>query len=99
MENRIDLVLYNSYDLTSILDLYAGILRKVCANGLIAWDKMYNFKHKHIGFNMGEFLESARSLAGSMGNISGRIEDMQRTSGSLKSSHFYDLGAHASVSR
>lgn len=78
MENRIDLVLYNSHDLTSILDLYAGIFRKVCANGLIAWDKMYNFKHKHIGFNMDDFLESARNLAGSMGNISDRIEDMQR---------------------
>lgn len=78
MENRIDLVLYNSHDLTSILDLYAGILRKICTNGLIAWDKMYNFKHKHIGFNMDEFLESARTLAGSTGKIADRIEDMQR---------------------
>ena len=78
MENRIDLVLYNSHDLTSILDLYAGILRKICSNGLVAWDKMFNFKHKHIGFNMDEFLESARTIAGNMGVISERIEDMQR---------------------
>lgn len=76
-EERIDLVLYNSHDRGCAFNLMASIWRKVCGNGLMVSSNLLNFKHRHIGFNQNEFIESANKIASHAGLIAERINEFK----------------------
>jgi hypothetical protein len=72
-EERIDLVLNNSHDRGCAFKLAASVWRKICENGLMVSSELYNFFHKHIGFDSQAFMESAYKIADGAGEIAARV--------------------------
>jgi hypothetical protein len=76
-QERVDLVMYNSHDRGCAFHLIASIWRKVCGNGLMVSSNLYNFSHKHIGFDNKAFIASAYKIAEGAGRIGARVEQMK----------------------
>jgi hypothetical protein len=76
-QERLDLTLINSHDRGSAFQLMASVFRKVCANGLMVSSELFNFSHKHLGFDGDAFLDSAREIAGGAGEIAAEIDTMK----------------------
>ena len=77
-DERIDLLLFNSHDRGCSFRLMAGIWRFACSNGLVVGDEYANFRHKHIGFNPDDFMQSAVQIAGSAGEIANQMDDFKQ---------------------
>lgn len=54
-----EIVIVNSHDRTATLQMYAGLFRIVCLNGLIAGDKWESFQFRHIGAGLSDQLDKA----------------------------------------
>ena len=76
-QERVDLVMYNSHDRGCAFNLIASIWRKVCGNGLMVSSKLFNFSHKHIGFDNRAFIESAHAIARGAGQIGAQVENLK----------------------
>lgn len=76
-QERIDLCLFNSHDLSTAFMMCAGILRFVCTNGLVVGEGVLSFRHKHIGFSQAEFLANVNAIAESSNLISDKIDDFK----------------------
>ena len=57
-EDRLELVITNSYDGRSKLKVSLGIFRLVCSNGLVVGDIFYSISQKHIGPTVEQDLEN-----------------------------------------
>lgn len=71
---RVDLVLYNSHDRGCAFNLMASVWRKICSNGLMVSSDLFNFSHRHIGFNETSFLESAHKIVNGAGEIAAHVD-------------------------
>ena len=76
-QERVDLVMTNSHDRGCAFKLLASIWRKICSNGLMVSSKMYNFSHKHIGFDEKAFMDSAFTIAEGAGEIAAQVDDLK----------------------
>lgn len=76
-EERVDLVMYNSHDTGCAFNLIASIWRKVCGNGLMVASNLFNFSHKHIGFDGQAFIDSAYKIADGAGEIAKQVDDLK----------------------
>ena len=75
-EERIDLVLNNSHDRGCAFKLAASVWRKICENGLMVSSGLYNFSHKHIGFDSHAFIDSAYKIADGAGESAENILEL-----------------------
>lgn len=71
---RVDLVLFNSHDRGCAFNLIASVWRKICSNGLMVSSDLFNFSHRHIGFNGDAFLESAEKIVNGAGEIATQVD-------------------------
>lgn len=76
-DERIDLVMYNSHDRATAFMIALGIFRFICTNGLIVGENMMSFRHKHMGFEEGIFLESVNEIANSGALITNKIDSFK----------------------
>lgn len=76
-EERVDMVLYNSHDRGSAFSLSAAIWRKICSNGLMVSSDLFSFRHKHIGFDYKDFMNSADKIANGAGQIQERVNEFK----------------------
>lgn len=76
-EERVDLMMYNSHDRGCAFHLMASIWRKVCGNGLMVATELFNFSHKHIGFDSDAFAHSAEQIAVNAGDIAAQVETLK----------------------
>lgn len=76
-DERVDLVLYNSHDRGCAFNLIASIWRKICGNGLMVSSDLFNFSHKHIGFDGEAFVKSAFQIAEGSAEIAEQVNDMK----------------------
>lgn len=76
-QERVDLVLYNSHDRGCAFNLIASIWRQICGNGLMVSSDLFNFSHKHIGFNGEAFVQSAFQIAEGSAEIAEQVNDMK----------------------
>jgi hypothetical protein len=74
---RLRLMLGNSHDRTMRHWLYAGIFRKVCSNGLIAFTaRIASMRTLHLHISMEQVLKTADDIAGSGNLLAGLVKDM-----------------------
>lgn len=76
-EERVDMVLTNSHDRGCAFQLTASVWRKICGNGLMVSSDLYNFSHRHIGFDGQAFMDSAYKIAESAGEIASQVDDLK----------------------
>lgn len=76
-QERVDLMMYNSHDRGCAFHLIASIWRKVCGNGLMVAADLFNFSHKHIGFDSDAFAHSAQQIAANAGEIATEVETLK----------------------
>ncbi len=96
-DERIDLLLYNSHDRGCSFKLMAGIWRFICSNGLVVGDEYANFSHKHIGFNPDNFMQSAVQIAGSAGDIAGKMDELKQVELIPEAQEIFAKSAHQLV--
>ena len=98
-EERIELCLFNSHDLSTAVVIAAGILRFVCTNGLIVGEGVLSFRHKHLGFSQADFLENVNRIAESSNLISNKIDDFRTIEMSPKDVNRYAWEAASLISK
>ena len=76
-QERVDLVLHNSHDRGTAFKLAASVWRMICGNGLMVANEFLTFKHKHIGFDAEQFIDSARVISESAGTISDKVDEFK----------------------
>lgn len=76
-QERIDMVMYNSHDRGCAFNLIASIWRKVCGNGLMVSSDVFNFSHKHMGFDSDAFAYSAQQIAANAGKIAAQVDTLK----------------------
>jgi hypothetical protein len=93
-QERVDLVMFNSHDRGCAFHLMASIWRKVCGNGLMVAADLFNFSHKHIGFDAEAFAYSAQQIASSAGEIAAQVEDLKAIELQPNEKGIYATAAH-----
>jgi hypothetical protein len=96
-EERIDLVLHNSHDRGCAFKLAASVWRKICENGLMVSSELYNFSHKHIGFDSQAFMDSAYKIADGAGEIAARVGDLKTIELAPNEKGVFAMAAHQLV--
>ena len=96
-EERVDMVLTNSHDRGCAFQLTASIWRKICGNGLMVSCDLYNFSHRHIGFDGQAFMDSAYKIAESAGEIAGQVDDLKTIDLQPDEKGVYAAAAHRLV--
>jgi len=96
-EERVDLVLHNSHDRGCAFKLSASVWRKICGNGLMVSSELYNFSHKHIGFDSQAFIDSAYKIADGAGEIAARVDDMKTIELAPNEKGVFAMAAHQLV--
>jgi hypothetical protein len=96
-EERIDLVLNNSHDRGCAFKLAASVWRKICENGLMVSSELYNFSHKHIGFDSQAFMDSAYKIADGAGEIAARVGDLKTIELAPNEKGVFAMAAHQLV--
>ncbi len=76
-QERVDLVMTNSHDRGCAFLLSASIWRKICGNGLMVSSELYNFSHRHVGFERNVFLDSAYRIAEGAGDIAAQVQNLK----------------------
>jgi hypothetical protein len=72
-----EIVLVNSHDGTSAYNLYSGVFRLVCTNGLIRGDFSDTMKVRHTGNVVEEVVESTLSIAEMSEQVMQDVEEMK----------------------
>jgi len=96
-QERVDLVMTNSHDRGCAFKLLASIWRKICSNGLMVSSKMYNFSHKHIGFDEKDFMDSAYQIAEGAGEIAAKVDDLKTIDMAPNEKGVFAMAAHKLV--
>ena len=96
-EERIDLVLNNSHDRGCAFKLAASVWRKICENGLMVSSEMFNFSHKHIGFDSQACMDSAYKIADGAGEIAARVDDLKTIELASNEKGVFAMAAHQLV--
>jgi len=73
-----EIVLVNSHDGTSAYNLYSGVFRLVCTNGLIRGDLDDTMKVRHTGNVVQEVVESTLSIAHASEQVMWDVEEMKQ---------------------
>lgn len=74
-DKRFNLVLYNSHDRGSAFQLRGGIYRLVCSNGMVVGRDYMSFSHRHVNFQMNQFMESSRIISKGLLTIADKVEE------------------------
>jgi hypothetical protein len=93
-EERIDLILNNSHDRGCAFKLAASVWRKICENGLMVSSELYNFSHRHIGFDSQAFMDSAYKIADGAGEIAARVGDLKTIELAPNEKGVFAMAAH-----
>jgi Domain of unknown function (DUF932) len=96
-QERVDLVMTNSHDRGCAFQLCASIWRKICANGLMVSSKLFNFSHKHVGFDITAFLDSAYKIAEGTGDIATQVDNLKAIDLSPNEKGVFAMAAHELV--
>ncbi|MEX3859666.1 DUF932 domain-containing protein [Paraburkholderia sp. BR10923] len=72
-----EIVLINSHDGTSSYQMLAGLLRFVCANGMVCGDILQDIRIKHTGDIVHEVIEGAHTVLDGFGLIRDVTEEMK----------------------
>ncbi len=96
-QERVDLVMTNSHDRGCAFQLYASIWRKICGNGLMVSSKLFNFSHRHVGFDLKAFLNSAYQIAEGAGEIAEQVNDLKAIELSPNEKGVFAMAAHKLV--
>jgi hypothetical protein len=76
IDSRPELVVVNSYDGSSALQLMLGVFRLVCANGLVVGNKAISSSVRHVGDIDGNIDRSIAQIMGSIDTVAAQIETM-----------------------
>jgi len=74
-----EIILINSHDGASSYQLLAGLLRLVCANGLVVGDASHDIRIKHKGDVRGEVVEGAMRVLDDFDAVDASTEAMKAT--------------------
>jgi hypothetical protein len=96
-QERVDLVMTNSHDRGCAFQLCASIWRKICGNGLMVSSKLFNFSHRHVGFDITAFLNSAYQIAEGAGDIAAKVNDLKAIDLSPNEKGVFAMAAHKLV--
>jgi hypothetical protein len=94
-QERVDMVLHNSHDRGCAFKLSAAIWRKICGNGLMVASDLYNFSHRHVGFDPDALLESATTIAESATEIAGSVDEFKCIDMTQGERGVYAMAAHS----
>lgn len=73
-DRRIQMTLYNSHDAGSSFILTGGVYRLVCSNGMVVGSNQAEYRHRHMGFDADNFIESAKFVAEKMNVITDNLQ-------------------------
>jgi hypothetical protein len=90
-------VIINSHDRSSMLHMFAGMHRLVCANGLLVSSKEFcaPLRVRHTSGIVEEAMANLHRIAGDVGKVTGIIERMQRVHLTVKQQTAFASGALA----
>ena len=75
---RPEVVLLNSHDKSSAYQLYCGLFRLVCPNGMVVSDaKFHRISIKHFGFNPDSVIEASFKVLGAVPDIMNKVRLFQ----------------------
>lgn len=72
-----EIVLVNSHDGTSAYNLYSGVFRLVCTNGLIRGDFSDTMRVRHTGNVVSEVIDSTLEIAAESEGVMQEVEEMK----------------------
>ena len=76
-EEAIEAVLVNSHDRSCAYNLFAGVFRLICSNGMITGDTFERISVRHINFNPKEIVYASLELIDNAPIIAGSINEMK----------------------
>lgn len=74
-----EIVLVNSHDGTSSYQLFAGLFRMVCSNGMVAGDVMQDMRVHHKGDIVNDVIDAACRIIEDIDPMVESMEDMKQT--------------------
>ena len=74
---RMDYLLFNAHDSGSLFKSMLGPFSFVCSNGLICGEKLGQFTHRHLGFDIDKFVTNAQEMIKIGEGIGAVVEDWQ----------------------
>ena len=74
---RLEIAVYNSHDKGCAFQLTASVYRLICGNGLLHASDLFNFSHRHVGFDGNLFIESAQQIFSGADEIAGQVEALK----------------------
>ena len=81
-EDQLEILIKNSYDGRSKLNVSLGIYRLVCSNGLVVGETFESISQKHIGQNIEMELENKyEKLVAQAGRLSTTVEKLKNSTG------------------
>ena len=95
--HRLEMIMFNSHDAGSSFQLYAGVFRFVCMNGMVVGEQMEHFRHIHVGFDPDAFVRSAEAMSSRMGELGEVIDDWQGIKLDYNERRLYAESAHLLV--
>ena len=96
-QERVDLVMTNSHDRGCAFQLCASLWRKICGNGLMVSSKLFTFSHRHVGFDITDFIDSAYQIAEGAGDIAAQVNDLKAIDLSPNEKGVFAMAAHKLV--
>lgn len=93
-QERVDLVMTNSHDRGCAFQLCASIWRKICGNGLMVSSKLFNFSHRHVGFDIKAFMNSAYQIAEGAGDVAAQVNNLKAIDLSPNEKGVFAMAAH-----
>ena len=94
---RVDLILYNSHDCGCAFNLTASVWRKICSNGLMVSNDMFNFSHKHINFDADQLIQSSLTIGHQAGILADNVEKLKAIEMTPDERGVYAMAAHQLV--
>ena len=76
-EEAIEAVLVNSHDRSCAYNLFTGVFRLICSNGMITGDTFERISVRHINFNPKEIVYASLELIDNAPIIAGSINEMK----------------------
>lgn len=73
--HRADILLYNAHDVSATFKLRGGFFRFVCSNGLVVGEDIASVTHRHMGFNIDQFIEDANAFQKTLEVAGGMVEN------------------------
>jgi len=94
-EEKVELHLTNSHDRSSAYNIFMGIFRLICKNGLMVGTKGLTYSVKHIGFSPDMIAAGSKAIAEHSSAVAEQIGTMRKIELSPKEQLAYATAAHS----